>query len=114
MKADHTLSDLNHILDAERGALLAGRYDALPEIAERKAALIEGVTARPLKASANDLQTLREKTAHNSALLQAAREGLQLTMDRLSAMRGESGFATYNRQGDSIPQTSRPNLHRRA
>ncbi|GAA3859025.1 hypothetical protein [Celeribacter arenosi] len=65
---------LNHLLDAERDALLSGRFDALAGFEKEKERLMIQ-TARE-KNSISTLNDLKRKSERNIRLLQAASRGL--------------------------------------
>lgn len=114
MQNDETmLSQLHSLLDEERGLLLAGKLDALPDLLERKRALIDGLKD-PEDA---DLSTLHSKLTRNHALLTSAMEGIRRVADRLETLkRIRMSLETYDSQGQrhSLGTQSSGRMEKRA
>ncbi len=73
------LTDLDALLDEERAALIAGRLDSLARLADRKAELVETISAD----DPDQLQTLRDKAERNHQLLAAAQAGIRAAHRRI-------------------------------
>ncbi len=84
-------SDLAQLLEEERSAILAGRWDALDALARRKEAAL---------ADAGDLAPLAASLARNQALLAAALEGVREVGRRRAALASSRlGLVTYDARG---------------
>lgn len=88
--------ELRRLLHEERGLLLAGRLDRLPELAPRK----EQIAAQLAGADASALHDLRLAASENHRLLRAAQEGLRVAITRLTAIRAANqGLTSYAADG---------------
>ncbi len=104
---------LDDLLDRERSAILAGKFDILGRLLKEKERLVVAVGT---PASAHRLGPLKIKVDRNQAMLLAASRGIKAVSDRLTsrALQSET-FQTYDRSGQRHGQTSGPHsLERRA
>ncbi len=91
-------TELRRLLQQERGLLLAGQLDRLPELALRK----EVIAAQLAGAGASALQDLRSAAGENHRLLRAAQDGLRAALTRLAAIRtANHGLTSYAADGSS-------------
>lgn len=98
------LGDLKTLLDAERDAILAGDFDALTEIAERKQTCLRALASdRPSPA---EVAALRRIQARNQAMLNSSGQGIKSVMRRLGELReAQNGLNTYSQTGRKDPLT---------
>ena len=111
MKAD-PVTDLAKLLEEERQAILAGRWDALAALAPRKEAGLAALGP----AGPGALQPLAGRLARNQALLLAALAGTREALGRRAALRASrAGLVTYDAQGTraELP-IAPPRVERRA
>lgn len=96
------------VLNAEREALLQGRYDRLPEITTEKSKLLGRLeTAMRAAPRSGPMQRLVvgliDASRYNEALLKAAREGLAIAKRRIAAIRKAGrGAVAYAEDGSTI------------
>ena len=89
---------LRAILTAEAEALTQADYAVMEDLADRKAALLEGLDAEAM--SADDIVALREMSAQNATLLEATLSGLRSVIDRLQQVaRASTHLDTYTANG---------------
>lgn len=89
---------VNRLLDEERKALLDGAIGALPEIHRALEAAMGALDDSALSEDA--LAALRDKARRNETLLQAARRGIERTVQRVKdCERAARGLTTYGRDG---------------
>lgn len=95
-----TLDDLQQTLEAERSALLDGRFEDLSDTATRKEQLLDALSSGDLNDMQDELQNLRQKLAENERLLSAAQMGFSQANKRLTDIREAIGqLKTYNGAG---------------
>lgn len=95
-----TIDDLKRTLEAERSALLDGRFEDLPDTAARKEQLLDALSSGDLNDMQEELQNLRQKLAANERLLSAAQLGFSQANKRLTDIREAIGqLKTYNGAG---------------
>jgi flagellar biosynthesis/type III secretory pathway chaperone len=94
----HNVNALLSLLEDERQLILAGKIDALPNLANAKSqALSQLGSGRLSQAQISRLQTV---TARNQSLLAAAAEGIRSAQNRLRAIRNpDPSLKTYTRAG---------------
>ncbi len=95
-RQDH-LDALEDVLDQERQAILAGRFDILARLMAEKSRLVDHAhaSARP-----DLLIRVRDKATRNQALLQAASQGVRAVSNRLSRQETRAKpLQTYDRNG---------------
>lgn len=119
MKSDEftkLFRDLDALLDEEKAVLLEGALDRLPNLLNRKQALLDKVAG--LEADPGErLAALHEKTLRNQTLLDAAVEGIRSVAERLAALRRvRDSLDTYDSDGQllRVPSKSAAHLERRA
>ncbi|MCZ7674955.1 MAG: flagellar protein FlgN [Roseovarius sp.] len=102
MRADAgpaVLAALDDLLERERKALLAGRFDGLARLLEEKTALIDrlntlGADALPA------LGGLRDKAVRNQALFDGALSGIRRASGHVASLRQvRRSFETYDETG---------------
>lgn len=108
------LRELRSLLDEERQHLLQGRLENLPDLLERKQALVDRLegAAEPL-----DLQALHDRLTRNHTLLNSAMEGIQRVSNRLDTLkRLRKSLETYDRTGqkNAIPTAHVGKVEKRA
>ena len=98
---------IEKLLAEERAAILAGSFDDVTRIAERKQALIEGLsTAAP---PAADLRHIASEISRNQTLLAAAIDGIRSVVERLAELRrARDGFDSYGPKGVRTKVGGRP------
>ena len=96
---ERKISDLDSLLDEERGALLAGNLEGLSRLHDRKAGLIEALS----RFDANEVRSLADlnaKVERNQALLDSALDGIRSVARRLAAIRRvRQSLDTYDSRG---------------
>lgn len=86
------------LLDRERQAILAGRFDALKRLLPEKERLVRRLERTP--ADPHAAEALLQKAAHNGRLLEAVRVGLKDAGARIAALRGpRADLQTYDAAG---------------
>ena len=97
--AQHLITRLDEILDAERAALLRGDIQTLERHVEEKEALIAALNALA-PTEAQDLPALQDKARHNQALYEGALDGLKRVASRIAAFRRiRESLETYDEAG---------------
>lgn len=101
---------LEALLDAMRGAILAGNLAALGPLGERAE---QALTAPPVLAEA-DARRLREKAQRNMVCLEAAARGVRAARRRLAEVEAAAsgGLGTYDAHGQRA-QAALPTLVQR-
>lgn len=90
--------ELDDLLDAERGALLAGDLGGLPAIVARKERLLDRLGAAA--GTAENLDRLKARAIANQGLIAAALEGVRSARERLAVARaGGPPLSTYDVSG---------------
>ncbi|MDU8942580.1 hypothetical protein [Ovoidimarina sediminis] len=99
-------------LEAEREALLTGRFGGLGDLAEEREALLGQLQGTPAEA----LRDLKGNAERNRALQAAAADGIRDAMRRLQAMREAQGpIGGYTQTGDAMRiGTARTSVERKA
>lgn len=107
--------NLRLILAAERDCLLRGALAELPGLSQRKAAALEALANGGPRSHAT-LQSLRDMTAANQGLLDAAHMGVRAALARIDAIRAAgSGLTSYDARGRSVRHCPAvPDIERRA
>lgn len=101
--AQSALNDLDHLLDEERSALLAGELDEIDRMFTRKSDLIEKV-ARGSDIRPEALEPLQKKLRRNRELFEQALAGLRSVAARLQVLRElQEGPETYDGSGRRKP-----------
>ena len=96
--SDEILRRAEALLAEERRAVMAADFDALDEIAGRKAAVMSEL--RDVRAPAERLRQLRRTAERNGELLAASARGLRAVIRRLSEIRSANGpLRTYSQDG---------------
>ncbi len=101
------------LLDREKAAILAGRFDSLDRMAVEKDRLVKAVTRTRLEPLV--LANLRERTERNGRLLEAMRAGVAAAQARVRKMQsGPEPLQTYDSTGQirSITSASGGMTHR--
>ena len=101
------VSELEGVLDEEQELLLTGNYARLEELATRKEALAEALSASTSDLSEEEVQGIATKSAHNEALLNSARRGIQAAISQLRDYTTGEHQSTYSKEGARVP-LSRP------
>lgn len=98
---DEAIDLLSDLLERERQAILAARFDILERLAaEKERALIE-ITKVPLPRER--FAALRQSCARNQALLAAARSGILRARERLGDILRAREMRTYDSKGRLAP-----------
>lgn len=110
-RSDAALLDL---LAAERTAILAGEFRALPDMALRKEVLFAALDAGAINIPV--LRRIGAQVSRNQRLLAAALRGLREVSDRLGLVRDlRQGFSTYDSQGQkSVVTADKPAFEHKA
>jgi flagellar biosynthesis/type III secretory pathway chaperone len=95
----HNLTqDMHSILDDERKALLAARYEALVPLESAKADLLTQLAQTT--SSKEELASIKKKMDENQSLLAAAIAGTQAARERFDALRNvRRGLSVYDKSG---------------
>lgn len=103
MNLEDTISELDHLLEIERKALLQGDFDAITGLVPEKERLIDTLTElQPSRPEA--LIDLQRKLARNGALFDSALEGIRAVASRLSTLRKlRRSLDTYDQSGRKTP-----------
>ncbi len=111
---NENLAILHTLLDHEREAILAARYDELAHIAAKKITSLERLTFDP--PDHKKLKALKEKMADNQNLITAALRGIAAARDRLSALENvRDGLTTYDQSGNmSLVPTPQNRVEKKA
>ncbi|MDF0601939.1 flagellar biosynthesis protein FlgN [Psychromarinibacter sp. C21-152] len=104
---------LHDLLDREREAILAGRFDVLERLAPEKERL--GTRLARGASGGGELECLRRKAERNGRLLAAAQSGLTDAQARLEALRRPDTLHTYDASGCKkvLDGAARPTNRRR-
>lgn len=100
------VAELESLLSEEQELLLTGNYSRLEALAVRKSELAERLAATPDLPEA-DYQDIKSRAAHNEALLNSARRGIQAAISQLREYASGEHQSTYSREGQRQP-LSRP------
>ncbi len=93
-------NDLKNLLETEREILLAGEFEKLPEITDRKQALRECLGEKTQSRSAADLAKLKDLSQLNDRLMRASLDGLGAVKDRLKLIQDiQNKLTTYGGDG---------------
>ncbi len=93
-----TLTQLNQVLSQEREALLEGKYDDLPKLADAKAQLLDRLAH--LNPPTAELRHLKARMDSNQDLIVAALQGVAAAKDRIEALEDvRDGLRTYDQSG---------------
>ena len=96
---DQLVEDLDHLLDAERQALVSGDIDELARLHDTKEELVSKLNALD-SLEAGNLQGVRNKMSRNQDLLGSAMAGIRAVADRMAELRRvRQSLATYDRDG---------------
>ncbi|WP_089898517.1 hypothetical protein [Loktanella fryxellensis] len=86
------------VLQDERIALLSGRLDALPDLAQRKLDLLPSLLSATHDAAT--IARIDQALRRNARLLAAARDGIAAARDRLTAVKAvRDGLDVYGADG---------------
>lgn len=108
-------TEIEHLLDAERTALLAGDFDMIDALKDRKGELLGGLAEHREGLSPEAYERLSEKAAHNQTLLASAARGIAAVRQRLQEIRdARTGDASYTAEGQRRTSIRAPSLERRA
>lgn len=111
---DSVTRDLSTLLEAEAGAIMAGQYAVIDDLAPRKAGLFDALHKQP--PVPDDLRRIAAQLARNKALLAAAIRGIGAARMRLANLRAvRDGLQVYDQTGRlaAVPVT-RPDLVKKA
>lgn len=102
------------LLDRERDAILAGRFDILERLVTEKERLAGGLAGQ--SGTAPTLSMVKRKSDRNAGLLEAMQRGVRAAIGGLEAARnGPAPLATYSETGQRTTMTGgRPTMQRRA
>jgi len=101
------VTELNAVLAEEQEILLSGDFARLEALAEKKSQLVEALAATTPEIPEETCQDIRDRAAHNEALLGSARRGIQAAMSQLREYSSGEHQSTYSREGERQP-LSRP------
>lgn len=102
------VTELEEILADEQRCLLSGAYDDLAGLAERKTALAARLSAKRGDLGEDACRRLKNKAAHNEALLRAAQRGIQAAIAQLRQFTSGEHQSTYSRDGMRRPLSRSP------
>lgn len=106
---------LQHLLDAERAALLAGDFDRIAELMEEKQVFVKELEDNPIRNE--ELAPLRDGLRRNQELFDQALAGIRNVAARLGDLnRVRRSMDTYDAQGrrHTIDTRDSKKLERRA
>lgn len=113
--ADDVATEIADLLDAERAALLAGDFDSVARLKDRKESLLARIAEHRDGLSAETYALLTEKAARNQSLLSGAARGVAAVRQRLQEIRDAgSGTASYDAEGRRSPPARSSTLEKRA
>jgi hypothetical protein len=92
-----TLEVLGDLLDMERRAILAGDIPAFGRMFAEKERLMKAVRAQAIDIAS--LAGLREKSARNNLMLQAAANGIRSARQRITQKAVGATLRTYDQSG---------------
>jgi len=102
--------DLESFLAAEREALLNGNLSILPELSEKKSALIDALLRGDVSESV--LQRLAQSIRKNHRLIEAARQGVNRVRRKVSDLAAiKNGQQTYGPDGLRRNLGTKPSHH---
>lgn len=117
-RAARLLDRLQAALDAERGHLVSGRFDALAEAAARRESEAEALAdldAADLSGFEGRLARLRRSAARNLDLLRAALDGAAAGRRRFAEIAdARRRLVSYDRSGAPVERGGGPEASRRA
>lgn len=96
------VGEIEKLLSEERKMLLAGDFDALKDLIDRKANLEQRLAGGKPDMSADALKRIGDQARHNEALLAAAQRGLSFTMSQLRNLSAGEAQKTYSRDGQRV------------
>ena len=96
------VGELEQLLSEERALLLAGDYDALERLVDRKSRLEQRLATGKQDLPVDALNRIRGYAKHNEALLAAAQRGLQSTITQLRNLSTGEAQKTYSRDGQRV------------
>jgi len=101
--------DLEDLLERERAAVLAGRFDLLERLGDEKERLVRIVDRDG--ATPETLARLRAETERNGLLLEAMRSGVMAAQARVQAMQQpKEPLQTYDASGHKKNIVSAPKI----
>jgi len=114
--SEQVLNQMDHLLDQERAALLAGDLEVIGALMARKEAMIGTLHALGPEAE-RGIRSLQGKVMRNQALLDGALQGIRTVANRLGTLRRiRRSLDTYDSSGrkSSISDVIDHQLERRA
>lgn len=100
------IGKIDALLEQERDALKSGNYEELAALLARKNSLVDALASAPL-GKASGVEVLRQKAAHNQALLDSALQGIKSVSTRLAALQSvRSHLETYDNKGRKVSISS--------
>ena len=96
------VESLQELLEDERTALMEGKFDALPDLLDRKETLFEALGDLPEDdpLTEEELAPIQEAFARNQRLLESTQSGLRATQERMGTLRRvRTSFESYNAKG---------------
>ncbi len=113
MSAPQIVRRMVSALDEEKSAILAGNFDLLERVQERKTALGESLSHHAV--SPEDLQALSARMTRNAALLRAASDGFSDALESIKALKKATGTSVYGKDGSvSRVEASSGKMERKA
>ncbi len=97
MSAESRVEALIGALEAERAAILAGDFQQLAQLQERKAEL--GVALERDQLSAQEMQALSDSITRNASLLKAASAGVAQARDAITTLKRAMRTSVYDKDG---------------
>ena len=107
--------DMFNLLSEERDILMTGRLESIPDLADRKANLIEELNSMQ-GSSLNGVNDLKRMVLRNQELLDEALRGIRDVINRMSELkRVRDNLETYDDKGERLTiQASKPSFEKRA
>ncbi len=97
--AQSMIDELDDLLEAERGALIAGDLEEIGALIERKETLIDALNGLELPAG-QSLVGMRDKLDRNQVLLESALNGIRRVANRMATLRRiRDTLETYDAEG---------------
>lgn len=102
------VKDLEKLLSHERALLLAGDYEGLHALTERKLDMEERLAKSKPDLPAENYARLAKMAKHNEALLASAQRGLQSAIAQLKQLSDGESQKTYSRDGQRMSLSRAP------
>ena len=106
------LEKLNKILDEERKCLLAGNYEDLERLADKKQELTQNISKQLSGINRDALSAIALKATKNDTLLESAQRGIKSAISHLKEA-SEDSFKSYSKEGSRSALSKRLTLRQK-